>query len=109
MRRRLNTALLTGATSLAIALLAAELLVRALATTDVNGQTFFRGRRLRPYRLPLASLTERLAALRASPESYLRYDPHLGWTIRPGARSLDGIEWANAAGFRGDREYTPTP
>jgi hypothetical protein len=109
MRRSLATALLASAMSVVVALLAGELLVRALATSDVNGQTFFRGRRLRPYQLPVASLTERLATLRASADSYLMYDPHLGWTIRPDGRSQDGRQHANAAGLRADREYTATP
>ena len=109
MRRRLASTLLASGVSVAVALLAGELLVRALASTDVNGQMLFRGRRLRPYRLPIASLTERLATLRASADSYLRYDPHLGWTIRPDGRTRDGRQRANAAGLRADREYTPAP
>lgn len=44
-------------------------------------------------------------------DSYLRYDPDLGWSQRPGARAVDdGIVYqANEAGFRADREYTPEP
>jgi hypothetical protein len=49
----------------------------------------------------------------ANRESYLRFDPELGWSQEPGARGVDdGIVFqANEAGFRADREYAlePTP
>ena len=47
----------------------------------------------------------------AAGQGYLRFDPELGWSQRPGARVVDdGIVYqANGAGFRADREYSPQP
>jgi hypothetical protein len=44
-------------------------------------------------------------------DSYLRFDPDLGWSQRPGARAVDdGIVYqANEAGFRADREHSREP
>ena len=47
----------------------------------------------------------------AARDSYLRFDPELGWSQGPGARGVDdGVVFqANEAGFRADREYTLEP
>lgn len=47
----------------------------------------------------------------AASDGYLRFDPDLGWSQRPGARVVDdGIVYrANEAGLRADREYTREP
>ena len=47
----------------------------------------------------------------AAGDSYLRFDPDLGWSQRPGARVVDdGIVYqANGAGFRSEREYSLEP
>lgn len=47
----------------------------------------------------------------ANRDSYLRFDPDLGWSQGPGARGVDdGIVFqANEAGFRADREYPFEP
>ncbi|MCB1225520.1 MAG: hypothetical protein KDK99_06895 [Verrucomicrobiales bacterium] len=37
--------------------------------------------------------------------SYIQYDPELGWSVRPNARSEDGLAQSNALGCRADREY----
>jgi hypothetical protein len=44
-------------------------------------------------------------------DAYLRFDPEIGWSQEPGARTTDdGIVFeANAAGFRAEREYSPEP
>jgi len=43
----------------------------------------------------------------AAPSGYLRFDPYLGWSVAPSARSVDdGVVYASGAGgFRADREY----
>jgi hypothetical protein len=47
----------------------------------------------------------------ANRDSYLRFDPDLGWSQEPGARAIDdGIVFqANESGFRADREYVLEP
>ena len=47
----------------------------------------------------------------ASRDSYIGFDPELGWSQTPGARAVDdGIVFqANEAGFRAEREYPREP
>jgi hypothetical protein len=47
----------------------------------------------------------------ATGEGYLRFDPELGWSQRPGAHVVDdGIVYqSNSAGFRAEREYSLEP
>ncbi|MGE3269068.1 MAG: hypothetical protein AB7P40_09995 [Chloroflexota bacterium] len=60
--------------------------------------------------LPFPMHHAELARLQAG-DTYIRFDPELGWSQRPGIRTMDdGIEFsANAAGFRASREYEVSP
>lgn len=49
---------------------------------------------------------ERLAG-NASPQSWGRFDPTLGWNLAPGGSSTDGSIHINSAGMRGLDEYDP--
>lgn len=82
---------------------AGELLVRAVSRRDADGQVWVRDLRLRPYRLPLTRIADTLAELERG-DSFLDYDPDLGWAPRPLARSRDGLARAERAGIRADAD-----
>ena len=93
--RSLRAGLLVAAVTVVLGLVLAETVVRwtrPIAASDL---------------LPFPFLPIVLDRLDAG-NSYLRFDPDLGWSQRPGARAVDdGIVYqANEAGFRADREYT---
>lgn len=92
-----------------LALLLSEAAIRILGETDENGQFWLMGRRLQPYRLPLASVARTLDRYAGDDSSYLTYDPEVGWRPRGGGRSADGLYVVNSAGVRSDREYPLTP
>src|SRR5262249_31568713 len=61
---------------------------------------------------PVSLSEKQAAALRAilgGDPTYLTFSPTLGWTIRPDARSKDGLYRSNGQGLRADRESAPTP
>lgn len=47
--------------------------------------------------------------LHGPPDPYGRFDAELGWSIRPGGVSRNGLARANSDGIRGDREYPLDP
>jgi hypothetical protein len=63
---------------------------------------------LRPVGLSPAQAAALEAVLRGEP-TYLTFSPTLGWTIRPDARSANGLYRSNAQGLRADRDYDRTP
>ena len=67
----------------------------------------FRGRPAPPYDLTFSAAQARMLDPDAEPSAYTRFDPDLGWSLKPhGAREL---RRANAAGFRAQREYSLEP
>ncbi|HZL99680.1 MAG TPA: hypothetical protein VFD43_05435, partial [Planctomycetota bacterium] len=86
-----------------------EAALRVVGRTDENGQFWVAGGRVRPYALPLTGVRRALQELAGSVPTYLAPDPELGWTIRPGASSRDGLFAASAQGLRADRLYSPQP
>lgn len=85
-----------------LSFVACELVVRATLRTDDDGQEWIGERRLRPYRLPLARIAERLSALESG-RSFFVWDPDLGWSPRPGATSMNLAAHVAAGGVRGER------
>ncbi len=72
--------------------------------------TRFVSREYLPVRVGLTpNLTVAVDAVLRGEPTYLTLSPTLGWTIRPSARSRDGLYRSNAQGFRADREYDPVP
>ncbi len=70
----------------------------------------FRGLPVPPYSLTFNDAQRRhLADMDEHWDPYTRFDPELGWSIRPLGVSADGRFRANAAGLRADREYAPLP
>jgi len=87
----------------------------ALASLIVGGLVAEIGVRLvRPVRtddlLPLPYNHEAVRRLAAG-DTYLRFDPVLGWTTGPSARGNDkgAIYRTNSAGIRSDREFSVEP
>lgn len=73
-----------------------------------NGR--FRGRPVPPYELTFNEAQRRhVREMTERWDSYTRFDPELGWSIRPGGISDDGCYRANNAGFRADRDYDLVP
>ncbi len=68
----------------------------------------FAGREVPPYDLVFGpSQAESLE--KGERGTYFRFDPDLGWSIRPNGASEDGLFRANAAGFRANRDYDLVP
>jgi len=91
-----------------LSLLVGEALVRALVQRDGDGQEWILGKRLRPNRLALGRIEEKLAPLKQD-EAFLRWDADLGWSPRPHARDAAGTAHIGAAGIRGERAVAPEP
>jgi hypothetical protein len=104
VRRRLAIV----AAALLLSLVACEAAVRVLVRTDDTGQRWLGDLRLLPYRLPQAQIAATLARLERG-DTFLAYDPDLGWAPRPHARSTSGPFRVNGAGIRADDESAAAP
>jgi len=85
--------------SLGMSFAAGEVVLRVLTRDNPQGAPAIRSVRLLPYVLPVDAIAEKVEAT-ASRDTYIRYDPDLGWTIRGGARGRDGLLQADPAGIR---------
>lgn len=97
MNIRLRHKILLLACSLAIGLVAGELLVRCLGRSTSDGNFYIGSKHLRPYHIPVQGIRKAIGDYLARPTSYIMYDPVMGWTPRPGSRSVNGL-------YRYDRE-----
>jgi hypothetical protein len=91
--------------SLMLAFGAGEWFVRWQGARNADGTFHFRGLPIRPYALPVKSARAAVDAYLSSSSSFLVYDPYLGWSHRPNARTSDLLHRTNSAGLRADREY----
>lgn len=94
MSRTFFLKLSISALAMVFALGLLEIVVRVQSFRDGDGAWRFRSTRLKPYRLPVARVERDMAMLSTSTNSFLFYDPDLGWRPRP------GLLEHNAAGFR---------
>jgi hypothetical protein len=95
--------------SLAVSLGLCEAVVRLGRTADADANYYFRGRHLKPYRLPLTAVRRTVAELESAASTALIYDSFVGWTPRPHGHSRDGLAFYDAAGIRTSqtlRDYT---
>ncbi len=83
--------------------------VRLLTVRSEHGQLYFQGGRLRPYKMPIARVSDNLEKYASRPDSYSMYHPLLGWAPRPGSVSDNGLYRSNSAGLRSPREFELTP
>ena len=95
--------------SLVVTFLFLELIVRLMGSYDELGQFVFMDEVIRPYKYPTEQAQSLLDEYLASPDSYIMYDPYLGWTIRPNAESENGLYRSNSQGMRADRDFSSTP
>jgi len=108
--RTLHLKLVLSLGAVVAAFLAAEVAVRVLGETDRAGDFVFHGRVVRPHVLPVAEVAASVAELESSTNSIVVYDATLGWTPRPGGRSLDGLYAYNDQGIRSPRpSFPPRP
>ncbi|HXI14344.1 MAG TPA: hypothetical protein VNM92_17130 [Thermoanaerobaculia bacterium] len=107
-RRRLFQAVFV-ALSLAGVALAAEVAVRIGGTQDIDGNFFFRGRHVPPYRIAVSKVQTILHEYGSDSGSYMVFDAHLGWSNRPRSCSRDRLYCANSEGLRANRDYPLEP
>jgi hypothetical protein len=84
-----------------------ELALRLVTTTSDTGLVTLGSCVLVPYR----ATAEVARVAIARPAEYVIADPDLGWTVRPGGRSADGLYEANSEGARApaSRQYGDRP
>lgn len=95
---RMTTVL--AVTPVVIIALTVELSIRLLSTSSMYGETFL-GIHLRPriWEDQVARNREILKRM-SNDGSYIQYDDHLGWSIGPNRRSVDGMYLSSAEGVR---------
>ncbi|MBI3315975.1 MAG: SGNH/GDSL hydrolase family protein [Candidatus Omnitrophica bacterium] len=86
--------------AIAVAFLMGEALVRWIGHFDGDGNFFVHSFKLYPYRVPLEKWNESIHQYLLSENSYLKYDPFLGWSPRPNSRSEDGLYSYNSDAIR---------
>lgn len=91
--------ILLAGSSLLVALVVAELLVRLFVHVDDDGQRWLGEYRVLPLRLPLRQIQDSAREF-DDPATVLIYDSDLGWAPRPGAKSRDGLVEILPSGVR---------
>ncbi|MFQ5576019.1 MAG: hypothetical protein ACE5G8_03420 [Anaerolineae bacterium] len=94
-----------------LTLVALEAATRLLLRGDDALNLFGRRVELLPRPLVSAADVASLQKLVQTPDSYLQYDPHLGWSVRPNARQTSGgaTYTSNSIGIRSLTEFSPLP
>jgi hypothetical protein len=73
---------------------------RLLSHTDEDGNVTLRSTRLRPYRVPLTRVRERVNELESRNDVCIAYDADLGWAPVPNSTCHEGMYRYNAQGIR---------
>jgi hypothetical protein len=87
-----------------------EMGLRIIGQHDRDGNFYLRGKRIEPFRMPLASMQralEKLSEKRANP--HIVYHPHLGWAPAPNTVSSDGLYAFNSQTLRARSPSDDTP
>ena len=101
------TALAVG---LMLSFLLAEMLLRVVQREDADGNVTVFGRHVGPVRPPVHRIRETLRQYTETSNSRMIYNPHTGWSARPGRCFRDGRYCYNSAGLRSaPREYSQAP
>ena len=107
-RRRIELTLATLLISVLLTAVALELGLRIVSRSDVDGNVFVAGLRLRPFRMPVEAARPKVERIQSDGDLYFRYDPDLGWSVRPGTTAEGGFYTTNAQGVRTDSRQLPT-
>lgn len=105
-----NLLLIVG--SVICTLAVAEAALRLLSHEDIDGNIYIGKLRLRPFFLPVKKLQVKYQQFLEKEQPYGRYDPELGWSVRPSSQSENGLYASNAAGIRTasvNQETSPEP
>jgi len=98
--RRLLQSLLLLICSVAFSLIIGEAFVRLFGHYDVDGNFFVGTLRLKPYVLNVKNISNEIQQYLASNDSYIMYNPSLGWSSRPESMSRNGLYCFNSDGLR---------
>lgn len=108
-RRRLFRCLL-AAGSFLFAFLLAEVAVRLVGTTDVDGNFFFRGQQTGRRIPPVTSIAATLDKYQHTNKTRMIYDAQTGWKPRPHISTHNGNYRYNSVGIRSQpKEYNLKP
>lgn len=89
-----------------------EIMVRVIGHYDPDGNFFFFGRQMKPYRVPVQATKEKIKIYLESPDKVMRYDTSLGWAPEPSSVSRDKLYKYNSDGIRTENishEFTEKP
>jgi hypothetical protein len=96
--------------SLLFAGVVCEMGLRIIGHQDRDGNFYLRGKRIEPFRMPLASVQLTLDKLsEKGANSHVAYHPHLGWSPVPNAVSSDGLYAFNSQTIRARSPNDDTP
>jgi len=107
-KRRRSFIVITLLLGILLGLLGGEVLVRVLGNTDADGNFWLGGRILgpqQPQRTRLTNLVEEFETREDA--SLFVYDAELGWNLRPGASSANGLYHIDERGIRTGARATP--
>jgi len=95
---------------MAFCFLSGEAFVRIVGRYDQDGNFRIRNRVLKPYRIPVNSVSTEINTYLASNTAFLLYDSLVGWKPRPNGISADRKYEYNSAGMRSrPQEYSLLP
>jgi hypothetical protein len=86
--------------SVFLTLAVSEAALRLLSHKDIDGNIYIGKLRVRPFFLPVNKLQVKYQQFLEKDQPYGRYDPELGWSVRPSSRSENGVYASNDAGIR---------
>ena len=95
--------------SVLFTLIGGELILRVISHSDMDGNIYVADRRVRPFQFPIKSLEKKLETYVEKGTNYTRYDPDLGWAVRPSSQSENGLYFSNSAGVRTSSSRQETP
>lgn len=90
-----------------LALVIAELFIRFISRHSIDGEIWVGEALLRPYRLPVVSISRALELYRGPNAPRISYDRELGWAPTPNRSFANGRYQYNSAGIRDSREFAP--
>jgi len=95
-RRAFGIAVVANVVSVALAVGAAEIALRALARTTMEGTTIGNVA-IRP---TWSELVEQVRTMPPSDQTFFTYDAELGWTVGPNRHGGDGLYYSSVEGIR---------